>query len=178
MAVYFTADTHFGHGAIIKYGKRPYRSVEEMDEALIANWNARVSDSDRVYHLGDFCFKGSKVATSYLEKLQGEIILIRGNHDTENTAQLDRWSSAHDLHCVRVGRQEVVMCHYPILEWPGAYKGAIHLHGHTHGRVPPHQRRCDVGVDVWNYMPVTLDEIVERLQSAPAYDPADAYRLE
>ncbi|MCI4665936.1 MAG: metallophosphoesterase family protein [Neomegalonema sp.] len=176
MAVFFTADTHFGHGAIIKHGKRPFRSVEEMDAALIERWNARVGAEDRIYHLGDFCFKGSKVAQSYLDKLQGEIILIRGNHDTENTAKLERFSAAHDLHSFSIKGQEIILCHYPLLEWPGAYKGAIHLHGHTHGRVPPNRKRCDVGSDVWDFTPITLDEIRERLTTAPDYDPKDAYQ--
>lgn len=175
MAVFFTADTHFGHGSLIRRAKRPFRSVEDMDAALIERWNARVGPEDRVYHLGDFCFKGSAIAKSYLEKLQGEIVFIRGNHDTENTAKLDRWVACYDLHEIKLERRQIVMCHYPLLEWAGAFRGAIHLHGHTHGRVPPHKKRCDVGADVWDYRPVTIEEIEARIESAPDYDPTDAY---
>ncbi len=177
MAVFFTADTHFGHSGIIKHGKRPFPSVEAMDAAIVERWNARVTDEDRVYHLGDFCFKGSALAQRCLDRLAGEIVFIRGNHDTENTAQLERWAACHDLHEINLEGRKIVLCHYPLLEWPGAFRGALHLHGHTHGRVPPHKKRCDVGVDVWDFTPVTLEEIEARLESAPDYDPTEAYRL-
>ena len=175
MNVFFTADTHFGHANIIKLSKRPFASVEEMDEALIERWNARVGPEDRVYHLGDFCFKGSKKAARYLDRLDGRVTLIKGNHDTENTALLPRWEGAHDILELRLEGERLALCHYPMLEWPGAFKRALHLHGHTHGRVSPHRRRADVGVDVWGYGPVLLAEILTRLESAPEHDPARVY---
>lgn len=173
--VFFTADSHFGHSGVIRLSGRPFRSVNEMDDRLIAEWNAVVGEKDRVYHLGDFCFKGSKLASQVLDRLNGEIVLIRGNHDTENTAKLDRWASVHDLLEIIVAKKRLVLCHYPLLEWPGAFRGAVHLHGHTHGAVPPHRQRADVGVDVWDFQPVTLDHILKRLETAPEYDPRDAY---
>lgn len=176
MAVYFTADTHFGHGGIIRHGKRPFGSVDAMDSAMIDRWNERVGADDRVYHLGDFCFKGSALAQRYLDKLNGEIVFIRGNHDTDNTARLARWAAHHDLHAIALAGRRIVLCHYPLLEWPDAFSGALHFHGHTHGRIPPHKKRCDVGVDVWDFRPVTLEEIEARLETAPDYDPRDAYR--
>lgn len=174
MADFFTADTHFGHSSIIKYGRRPFRSVAEMDEALIERWNTTVGPEDRVFHLGDFCFKGSKLAQRYLERLSGRIILIQGNHDTENTAKLPRFEASYDLFALTSERVRFVLCHYPLLEWDGVYKGAVHLHGHTHGRVPPTRQRCDVGVDVWDFRPVGVAEIVARLDAAPAHD-AEAF---
>ncbi len=175
MVDFFTADTHFGHSGIIRLAERPFRSVDEMDAALIAAWNARVGPDDRVFHLGDFCFKGSKRAAAVLERLQGRIVFLRGNHDTDNTAMLERWESVHDLLEVKAGGVRVTLCHYPLLEWPGAWRGDVHLHGHTHGRVPPNRQRCDVGVDVWGFQPVTLEEIRARLETAPAYHPSDYY---
>ena len=177
MRTFFTADTHFGHSAIIKLCNRPFRSLAEMNEGLIANWNAVVGPEDRVFHLGDFCFKGSKLAMETLPKLQGRITFVRGNHDTENTARLDRWEACHDIIELKHGGKRLVLCHYPMLEWPGAWRGAIHLHGHTHGRIGPNARRCDVGVDVWDYRPVTIEEIEARLAEAPPYDPAEAHTV-
>ncbi|MCI4660408.1 MAG: metallophosphoesterase family protein [Neomegalonema sp.] len=176
MTVYFTADTHFGHANIIKLAKRPFRSLQEMDDALVANWNALVQPEDTVYHLGDFCFTGSKVALRYLERLNGEIILIKGNHDTKNTAKLPRWQQVHEILEISVEKQRLCLCHYPMLEWPGAFRKSVHLHGHTHGAIDPNARRCDVGVDVWDYRPVTLAQILARLEKAPAYHPTDHYR--
>ena len=176
MTIFFTADTHFGHSGIIKLANRPYRSLQEMDAALAENWNDVVGPEDTVYHLGDFAFKGSKAAAKYLAPLNGKIILLRGNHDTLNTAKLERWEQAADLIEFRQERTDLVLCHYPLLEWPGAFRGAVHLHGHTHGRVAPNRQRCDVGVDVWDYRPVTLPEILSRLESADSYHPSDFYQ--
>lgn len=175
MTVFFTADTHFGHKAIVKLCERPYRSPAEMDEALIAAWNARVEPEDIVYHLGDFCFKGSALAKRVVDRLNGQIVLIRGNHDTDNTVALPRWAATADLLEITVDKTKLVLCHYPLLEWPGAYAGAVHLHGHTHGRVPPNQKRADVGVDCWAYQPVTLAEILEGLGKSEPYDPSAYY---
>ncbi len=175
MAVFFTADTHFSHKAIVRFCERPFASHEEMDEALIENWNAVVGPEDLVYHLGDFCFKGSAIALRAAERLNGEIILLRGNHDTDNTMALPRWKQTAELLEITVEKTRLVLCHYPLLEWPGAYNGAVHLHGHTHGRVPPNSRRADVGVDLWNYRPASLADILKRLEVSEPYDPGAFY---
>ncbi|MEL6317643.1 MAG: metallophosphoesterase family protein [Pseudomonadota bacterium] len=175
MTVYFTADSHFGHKGIIRLSDRPFRSVQHMDDGLIARWNARVAPEDHVYHLGDFCFTGSKGARKVLEKLNGAITLVRGNHDSENTQRLDRWERVVDLLEIAVGGQRLVLCHYPLMEWPGAFKGVLHLHGHTHGAIPPNRMRADVGVDVWGYRPVRLEEIRARLADAAPFHPTDNY---
>jgi len=91
----FTADSHFGHENIIKYYNRPFKSLEEMNRQLIHNWNQRVKSEDTVFHLGDFCFKntsdrgeGIKVnASHWTKQLKGNIILIEGNHDNNNSAK-------------------------------------------------------------------------------------------
>lgn len=176
MVDFFTADSHFGHSSIIRMCQRPFRSVAEMDAAMTEAWNAAVGPEDRVFHLGDFCFKGSKLAQKHLATLNGEIVLLRGNHDTDNTIRLDRWASVHDLLEVVVEKTKLVLCHYPMLEWPGAFRGAVHLHGHTHGRVPPNRQRCDMGVDVWGFRPVRLEEILARLETAAPYHPTDFYQ--
>lgn len=173
--VFFTADSHFGHKGVIRLAGRPFGSVEEMEEGLIERWNAVVAPGDLVYHLGDFCFKGSKAAAKVLERLNGDIVLIRGNHDSKNSLKLERWRAVHDLLEITLQKQRIALCHYPLLEWPGAWKGALHLHGHTHGQVPPHSRRADVGADVWAFRPVTLEQILARLEGASPYDPEHAY---
>lgn len=79
--VFFTSDTHFKHANIIKFCERPFGSIEEMNEALIANWNRVVGKDDFVFHLGDFCFGGSEAWNSILDRLNGKIYLVLGNHD-------------------------------------------------------------------------------------------------
>lgn len=76
---FFTSDTHFGHANIIRFCNRPFRNVEEMNEALIENWNLVVSEDDTVFHLGDFAFGGSNVWKSIIPRLNGHINLIIGN---------------------------------------------------------------------------------------------------
>lgn len=175
MTDFFTADSHFGHSTIIRTCARPFRSVSEMDHVMIERWNAVVGPDDRVFHLGDFCFKGSKLARKVLEKLRGDLILIRGNHDTDGTVALDRWTGVHDLLEITSGGTRLVLCHYPLLEWPGCFRGAVHLHGHTHGRVPGTSARLDVGVDVWDFAPVTVEQIMTRAYGAPHHDPKRYY---
>ena len=82
--VFFTSDTHFYHANIINFCKRPFANVETMNEALIENWNAVVGANDIVFHLGDFCFGGSAEWTNILNRLNGRIYLIVGNHDLKN----------------------------------------------------------------------------------------------
>lgn len=175
MTDYFIADTHFGHSTVIRTCGRPFRSVAEMNAAMIEQWNAAVGPDDRVFHLGDFCFKGSKLAKRILPELQGELVLIRGNHDTEGMMSLSRWSAVHDILEITSQGRRLVLCHYPMLEWPGCFRGAMHLHGHTHGRVPPTSARIDVGVDVWGFAPVALEQIIDRAEAAPRHDPKRFY---
>ena len=79
--IYFTADLHFGHSNVISYENRPFQTVEEMDGALIQNWNRRVSPEDEIFILGDLTLKGPEKANAVLEQLQGRKYLVRGNHD-------------------------------------------------------------------------------------------------
>lgn len=85
--VYFTSDTHFNHANIIGFCSRPFKNVNEMNETLIANWNRVVGVDDIVFHLGDFCLGGSAEWTNVLNRLNGKIYLIVGNHDMKNLRQ-------------------------------------------------------------------------------------------
>ena len=85
--VYFTSDTHFNHANIIRYCQRPFKDVTDMNEAMIANWNRTVGDDDIVFHLGDFCLGGAAEWTQILDRLNGKIYLILGNHDLKNIRQ-------------------------------------------------------------------------------------------
>ena len=81
--IFYTADLHFGHQNVLKYDKRPFADINEMDRALIELWNGRVSDDDDVYIVGDFAFKNEKPEEWYLEQLKGKKHLIIGNHDAK-----------------------------------------------------------------------------------------------
>ena len=159
MTLFFTADTHWGDHRTLNIGRRPFASVAAMDEALVANWNAVVSPDDVVWHLGDVARRPEAVA-SLLARLHGTKHLIRGNNDASAVGDEPGWASVADYAELEVDGRRLVLCHYPFRTWNAQGKGAIDLHGHSHGRLKPMSRQYDVGVDVRGWRPVTLAEIV------------------
>lgn len=164
MTIFFTSDTHFGHQAILDLCGRPFDNVDDMDAGLIETWNATVTPGDTVYHLGDFCFRASKGPGYYRQQLNGEVHLLVGNHDQATVpAHADLFASVSDIKEIRVEKQKIVLCHYPMREWPGAFNAAWHLFGHVHaGYVDaPWGHSMDVGVDAVGYRPIAFSEINE-----------------
>jgi len=181
MTIFFTADQHFNHSAIIEYVERPFKTVEEMNDGLTERWNGVVRRGDIVYCLGDFALCGPTKAIEFMQALNGFIRLVPGGHDK-------RWLTKR----VRVEREGlmvveapliskhfgsviVTLCHYPMLSWEKSHYGALHFHGHTHGTIGVSSKsadilfpkgqgpgfRVDVGVDCWDYQPVALDTLLE-----------------
>lgn len=161
MACFFVSDTHFGHAGARALYRRPFASVAAMDEAMVARWNEIVDDSDEVWHLGDFAIKPSAArAEELLAALHGRKHLVTGNNDPPAVVSLAGWASVQPYAELVVDDQRLVLCHYPFRSWRGSGKGAINLHGHSHGRLSKLPRQFDVGVDVWDFRPVTLAEIL------------------
>ncbi|HEX8447953.1 MAG TPA: metallophosphoesterase family protein [Allosphingosinicella sp.] len=159
MAVYFTSDSHFGDHRTLNIWKRPFGSVAEMDSLLMERWNEAVEPLDEVWHLGDFARKPGEVA-ELLERLHGTKHLVRGNNDPPGTVSVPGWASVQDYAEIELDDRRLVLCHYPFRTWNGQHKGAINLHGHSHGRLKPMTRQIDVGVDVWEWRPVGLDQLL------------------
>lgn len=175
--IFFTSDLHLGHKAVIEYSKRPFASVEEMDEALVERWNATVRHGDRVYCLGDFSFHKPTKSAELARRLVGQKFLVFGNHDKRLRKEgmfLQEWLWARDLESIKVEEQKIVLCHYALLTWPQMHRGAWQLHGHSHGSLRADMRalRLDVGVDCWNYAPVSL-EVVRDCMSKRRFVPVD-----
>ena len=166
---WFTADTHFGHANIIKHCARPFADAGEMDRVLIDNWNATVRPGDEVYHLGDFCMGGPEAAAVYRKQLNGRIHLIAGNHDRDSVVGMPGWATSRTFAEVTVEGQRLVLFHYGMRTWRGIRRGAIHLYGHSHGRLPGSRQSCDVGVDVpaWGFRPVGLGEVLAHVATLP-----------
>lgn len=174
MTIFFTSDTHFGHANLVLKGHRPYfSSVEEMDEHLIRRWNAVVTPRDIVYHLGDFTLHGADVAQDYLSRLNGFLHLVCGNHDRNSVKKLTRWDSVRDYAEVKVDGQRIVLCHYAMRVWNRCHHGALMLHGHSHGNLKANNQSIDVGVDYWDFQPVTLNQIIKRLAVMPPFRSED-----
>jgi calcineurin-like phosphoesterase family protein len=160
VAVYFTSDTHFGDHRTLNIHKRGFGSVAAMDALLIERWNEAVSDSDEVWHLGDFARSGT-AAEGLLARLNGRKYLVAGNNDPPQTRAASGWASVHDYAEVELEGCRLVLCHYPFRTWNGQHRGAVNLHGHSHGKLKPLPRQHDVGVDVWDWRPVTLAKILK-----------------
>jgi calcineurin-like phosphoesterase family protein len=161
VTVYFTSDTHFGDHRTLNIYKRPFASVAEMDAHMIAEWNAIVGPEDEVWHLGDFARKLGDVP-ALLERLNGRKHLLLGNNDLPLIAEVPSWESVSDYREIQLGERKLVLCHYAFRSWNGQHRGAINLHGHSHGRMKPLLRQFDVGVDPRGFRPVTLDQLLTR----------------
>lgn len=171
MTIYFTADTHFGHKNIINLCKRPFCSVEEMDEWLIKLWNERVGILDTVYHLGDVSLSHGKRIDSILERLNGTIHLVYGNHDRKEIRRHPRFASSNYVLEIKHGGHDITLCHYAFRTWNGSTHGSLMLHGHSHGLIKPSRQSIDVGVDAgWQYQPTTLRDILKKLNCFPKKD--------
>lgn len=170
--VYFTSDTHFNHANIIGFCNRPFKNVEEMNEALIENWNRVIGDDDIVFHLGDFCLGGSAEWTKVLDRLNGKIYLIMGNHDMKNLRQgyTNRFELITMQMHIEIGKQKIYLNHYPFLCYGGAYKDTWQLFGHVHtsnNNTGKDKSRLeylfptqyDVGVDNNDFTPVSFEQV-------------------
>lgn len=112
---YFTSDLHLGHRNIIRLCNRPFATIEEMDETLIRNWNAKVTNGDTVYILGDLLFRNEKPAEEYLKQLKGKKHPIIGNHDRDWVKKCnleDFFESVNNLHFISDGKRQMTLCHY------------------------------------------------------------------
>lgn len=159
MTVFFTADTHFGDHRTINIWRRPFASTAEMDEVLLRRWNEMVGPEDEVWHLGDFARRPADVA-GLLGRLNGRKHLLRGNNDPDATLAAEGWASTGDYAELELDGHRLVLCHYAFRAWNGQHRRAINLHGHSHGRLKPMPLQFDVGVDVHDFAPVTLAQLL------------------
>ena len=157
---FITSDLHFWHKNILKFCKetRPWTSVEEMNEALIAEWNSKIKPNDTVYHLGDFCFGSKQQTLDILEQLNGFKVFITGNHDGTDIKQaLKIHGKVYDYLEIKHRSTKLVLFHYPLACWNGAHYNSIMLYAHCHGSFENKGKSIDVGYDAQGKI-LTLDE--------------------
>lgn len=156
--VFLISDTHFGHTNIIKYCGRPFATPQEMDEALVENWNATVGKYDKIYHLGDVSM--SHKALPILERLNGTKILIKGNHDIfalkYYTPYFKDIRGSHEL-------GGAVLTHIPVHESQKT-RYLANIHGHTHEKNLPDPWYVNVSVEQTNYTPISFDVVAQSLR--------------
>ena len=180
------SDTHFGHTKCWESFKnadgtplRPFSSTEEMDEAMVENWNAKVKPEDTVYHLGDVVIARRNLET--VKRLNGRKILIRGNHDLFSDKDFLEAGFVSLRGCM-VFSGKWIMTHIPIHP-DSIARFRVNVHGHLHGnrvrkpygvdartgevkytdKIDP--RYVSVCVEQIGYTPVHFDELEEMVQS-------------
>lgn len=192
--IYFVSDTHFNHENIIKFCQRPFQTLEEMDNTLIENWNKVVPQDGIVFHLGDFAWGGFPKWREIREKLNGDIILIKGNHDRKNGPQSQEnydalFQYATQQLFIQIEGRRIYLNHLPFLCYDGVYREksglTYQLHGHVHlSNVSERNtgkdcERCfsllfptqyDVGVDFNNFTPISWHEVNAKITSQVEYD--------
>ena len=152
MKIFITTDQHFHHKNIIEYCKRPFKTVEEMDRVMIEKWNKKVGKDDLVIHLGDFALGTKEQVKETRKKLNGTIILIKGNHDKV----IKEFIVVSDS--LRIGN--IIFSHRPIpkKEIP---KSCINVHGHIHEKES--LNGINVSVEKTDYEPIELEELEKEI---------------
>ena len=172
-SLFFTADTHFNHANILRFCNRPFADVEEMNETIITRWNQVIGNDCHVFHLGDFCQGGSAEWSRLLDRLNGRIHLIVGNHDLKNLRQgfMNRFEEVVMQQRIEVETKSIYLNHYPFLCFEGGYKSNVwQLFGHVHTRTNNtgldaerlaylYPTQYDVGMDNNDFTPVSYEEV-------------------
>lgn len=167
--IWYIADLYLARTAIIGHCGRPFATSGHMDDALVANLAGRVASDDDLYVVGDFALGGGSGHDYVLrrfDEIPSRKHLVVGNHDASWMREIP-WESVSDVVEVKDGGQRVFLCHYPMITWPGARRGALHLFGHVHGNWQGSRNAVNVGVDVWDFQPVTLRDAQRRAGRLP-----------
>lgn len=191
MTIWLTSDTHFGHARIIELCERPYATVSEMDEQLIAAHNTLVHPDDLVLHLGDLCLGPFQQSLDRTAQLNGRRFLVPGNHDRvsgvfDKGKNIDRyrgmyedagWTVLPENIEIELDGIRFAVSHYP---YQGDHTdtdryasarpvdtGLVLLHGHIHGLRRTEGRMLNVGVDVNGYRPVPAQVAVGFARTLP-----------
>ena len=177
--IFFTSDTHFCHNQGFLYEPRGFTNPDDMNAAIVENWNKIVKPNDIVYHLGDIALNDTNKAIKIIKKLNGTIHIIRGNHDTDNKLQLimdacwDKFLYHGWAEVIKDGKKSIYLSHYPTLtanyDEKHFSQHVINLHGHTHQHTnwlhADNPFMYHVGMDSHNCTPVHIDEVISDIRN-------------
>lgn len=172
--IFLTSDTHFNHNKDFVYAARGFKTIEEMNEAIIKNWNAVVTDEDTVYLLGDVIMgEDLQAGLRLISKLKGKKYLAYGNHDTD--ARLKAFKTNRFFEDIQMGyrlkygKRNFILTHYPTVTANGEDIRTINLYGHTHQNESNFfEERIymyHVGMDSHNCTPICIDDIIAEIKS-------------
>ena len=169
--IWLTSDLHFNHVNILKYEpvSRPYETLEEMNEVIIKNWNDRVKPEDTVYVLGDMVMGRLDAGRECLKRLNGKIVLIRGNHDSPKRIEMykEMGIEVHDIYYLPYKGRYFILCHFPIASEEFIKmvikdnSEVVNLYGHVHSNAPKGyvNGTYHVGLDTNDLCPISIQQI-------------------
>lgn len=169
--IYLTSDLHFNHVNILKYEpvSRPFETLEEMNEKIISNWNAVVKPEDTVYVLGDMAMGTVDASRACIERLNGKIVLIRGNHDSPKRIEMykELGIEVHDIYYLPYKGRYFILCHFPIASEEFIKmvirdnSEVVNLYGHVHSNAPKGyvDGTYHVGIDTNDLTPISIQQI-------------------
>ena len=168
-AVFLVSDTHFGHLGVCRFTRsdgvtklRPWDNAEEMDEFMIKAWNERVGPKDKVYHLGDVVINRRALPT--LSRLNGDKVLIRGNHDIFRDEEYrEHFRELRAYHVV----EGMIFSHIPIHE-ESLGRFGVNVHGHLHANRVMKNGEVDVRyhnvcVETTDFAPILFEDVKKRI---------------
>ena len=183
-AVFLTSDTHFGHAGVCRFTEadgvtkiRPWTDPDEMDEEMIKRWNATVRPNDKVYHLGDVVINRKSLKT--LSRLNGDKVLIRGNHDIFRDDEYRLYFRELRAYHVMNG---MILSHIPLHE-ASLGRFGVNIHGHLHSGRVKKARGIDaktgstlystendvryhcVCVEQTDFTPILFEDVIKRIEA-------------
>lgn len=167
---WLTSDFHFGHHNVLKYDSRPFNTIEEMNETIVENWNKVVKKNHIVYLLGDISFLNKRLTFEYLNRLRGQIVLVRGNHDNIfNLSTIKKYSNGNiidmtDISSVYLNGELYILYHYPRQCMNQIHVGSpqwlIHGHNHMGELINWEKKEINVCINKHNYFPINENELL------------------
>jgi len=161
---FIISDTHFDHKNIIEYCDRPFKDVYDMEKTLIENWNSVVRQDDIIFHLGDFAFFSKNKIREIVKRLNGKIVLIKGNHDNFSNNFYNELFYDFIPYPIIVD-DFFILSHHPLSM--NKHMPYVNIHGHLHNNShrdfktgPKHFNVC---VENINYKPVDFDELKKKI---------------
>lgn len=186
MSIFVTSDEHYGHERILSLANRPFKSVEEMNETIIARHNQKVShnSSHTTVHVGDMFWQtmSPEEAIKIVKRLNGNHVFIYGNHDElmEKSVALRSefgWvvgkNKASGSEIIKWNKHKITLNHYAQRVWDGSHKGHWHVYGHSHGALEGVGKSFDIGVDSHDFTPWSLEEIEAEMEKRPQHHTID-----
>lgn len=185
MADFFTSDLHMGHRLMVNKERyvskyRNYQDTDEMDNDMIVRINKQATHEDTIYVIGDFSFHKTEQTRKILQRINADVVLIKGNHDhrkknsfqsmveySDELAEFHMYLERKFTVCPQGDPQLIVMFHFPLMHWHKQHYGSWHLHGHLHGNPSGVPGKClDVGWDVHGKL-LSLKDVAKIMNTKP-----------